>query len=352
MPCFPMPDSVIKIRGSKLISSESIPVLRYTLGTCFILTVTTLLSYELSYLTSVLALGYMAPGAKPLSLKQGINFVLILSIITGIAVVFSEVFNGYPLVFMPLLVLGILWLYFTDKLPLMVKLFSIISILVIPLLSLEASGVGTFVAVSLVFNALMAVTLTQLVFLVFPLCDADKLFEKGQQNKQVQSEIDRFTYALNIILILLPLLLIFFIFKLSGGLLILIFTAILSMSPALANSKVGTVMIIANILGGLFAILAYQLLTVVPIFLFMILLTLSVGLLFASRLFSSNKFAAVFGTGFSTFLLILGSVTASEAEAGDEVLTRVIQISIAVIYVVVAFKILNYFTKSKASSKS
>ena len=327
--------------------TASIPVLRYALGSCFIMAVASLMNYELSYLTSVLALGYMAPGAKPLTFKHGLKFIITLTLITGLAVIFSEFFVEYPLVFMPLLALGILWLYYSDRLPLMVKLFSIISILVIPLLSLEASVIGSFVAASLVFNALMAIVLSQLVFLVFPLCDADLPFIKKNQNVVKKTDKERLKYAINIVFILLPLLLLFFIFKLSGGLLILIFTAILSMSPALANTKVGGGMIIANIFGGLFAILAYNLLVVVPMFPFMILIALSTGLFFGSRLFSTNKFAAVFGSGFSTFLLIIGSVTSSEDEAGDQVWTRVIQISIAVIYVVIAFRLLNYFEKSK-----
>jgi len=346
-----MLDRLSKIEIFSSTWRDSIPVLRYVFGTCFILAVNSLMNYELSFLTSVLALGYMAPGAKPLTFKEGLKFIIALTLITSLAVIFSEYFVEYPLVFMPLLALGILWLYYSDALPLMVKLFSIISILVIPLLSLEASAIGSFVAASLVFNALMAVTLSQLVFLVFPLCEADMAFEKEQKGVIKQTDKERLTYAINIVFILLPLLLLFFIFKLSGGLLILIFTAILSMSPALANIKVGTVMIVANILGGLFAILAYKLLVIVPLFPFMILLTLAAGLFFGTRLFSTNKFAAVFGTGFSTFLLILGSVTASEAEAGDKVWTRVIQIAIAVIYVVIAFRLLDYYGKSKEVKK-
>ena len=57
--------------------------------------------------------------------------------------------------------------------------------------------------------------------------------------------------------------------------------------------------------------------------------------------------AAIYGSGFSTFLLILGSVTASDDEAGDKAWTRVIQIAIAVIYVVVAFGILDRIKKYK-----
>ena len=332
---------------SKYDWSVSIPVARYVIGISFVLLVSTLLNYPIAYLTTVLSLGYIAPGAKPLTFKQAASFIVILIVINLITFIFSSYFNDYPLVFIPLLCLGVLWLYYTDALPLMVKLFSIISLFVIPLMSLEPTGVSAFVAISLIINAFMAIVLTQLVFKVFPWSKADEDFVKEKQQAAKQTELNRFKYASKILLILLPVLLLFFIFKLSGGLLILIFIGILSMSPALANAKVGKFMIAANILGGLFAIIGYKLLVVVPLLPFMILLTLLVGFLFGSKLFSTSKLAPIFGTGFSTFLLILGSVTSSTDDAGSAVWSRLIQISIAVIYVVVAFSILNYFEQKK-----
>lgn len=322
--------------------TNSRPLIRYVIGITFILFVSSVLGYPLSYLTTVLALGYIAPGVKPVTIKQGVSFILILMVINLITFMFSSYFKDYPLVFMPILCLGILWLYYSNKLQSTVKLFALISLLVIPLISLEPQGVSGFVAVNLIMNAFMAIFLTKLVFWVFPWSLADELFVKSKNNID-SSEIDRFLYSRNIFFILLPVLLLFFIFKLSGGLLILIFIAILSMNPALANAKVGAVLIVANLLGGVFAILAFQLLTIVPLLVFMLLLTLIVGFLFGSKLFSKNKLAPIFGTGFSTFLLILGSVTSSDSEAGSEVWTRVVQISIAVLYVVIAFRIINYF---------
>ena len=342
-----MSDKIINITTKNSILYDNIPIIRYTFGITFILAVTSLINYELSYLTTVLSLGYIAPGARPLKLKQGLGFVFSLIIITGLSVAFSAIFLDYPLVFMPLMALALLWIYYTDKLAVMVKLFSIISILLIPLISLEANAIGSFIAVNLVLNAFMAIILTQFVFWIFPWDETDKKFEKQKQSVVQKTENERFIYALNIITILLPLLLLFFIFKLTGGLLILIFTAILSFSPALANAKAGSIMIIANIFGGIFAILAYKFLVIVPHFTFLILITLSIALFFGARIFSNNKFAAVFSSGFSTFLLILGSVTSSDAEAGNKVWVRVIQIAIAVIYVVVSFRILNQFNKSK-----
>ncbi|MCA0933354.1 hypothetical protein LCM02_12900 [Lutimonas saemankumensis] len=324
-----------------------IPVIRYVLGSCFILGVTSLMNYDLAYLTSVLSLGYLAPGAKPLSFKQGGGFLLILTLITGTAVIFSELFLEYAMVFMPLLLLSLLWLYYTDKIPMMVKLFSLISMVIIPFVSIDTAAIGSYVASRLVFNAFMAVLLSQIIFMVFPLCEADIPFEKKKEEARKKTDRERYNYAISIIVILLPVLLLFYMFKLSSSVLILTFIAILSISPALANPKVGLVMIVANILGGLFGILGYKLLVIVPNFTFMILLVFVIGMFFGSRLFSDSKYAAIFGSGFSTFLLILGSVTSSDAEAGSKVWSRVIQISIAVIYVVIAFNILNRILESK-----
>ncbi|MDC9724222.1 MAG: hypothetical protein PSN34_15845 [Urechidicola sp.] len=330
--------------------SLSKPILRYVLGTCLILTVTTLMNYELSFLTSVLALSFMAPGAKPLKFKQAAIFIIILTFLTGFSYVFSAIFLDYPFVFMPILCLGILWIYYSQKLPMVIKLFALMSVLIIPLLSLEANVVGGIIAMSLVFNTFMAICLTQLMFVIIPWSKADEKFVKVKGAVKKKSPRVQFAYAINILFVLLPLLLLFFIFKLSGGLLVLIFAAILSISPALSNPKTGAVMIVANIIGGLFAIIAYKLLVIVPLFPFMIALTFIVGIFFASNLFSKKKIASVFGTAFSTFLLILSSVTSSDAEAGSEVWTRVVQISFAVIYVVVAFRVLNFFINKKKLS--
>ena len=327
--------------------SMLIPVLRYVLGSCFILGVTSLMNYDLAYLTSVLALGYLAPGAKPLRLKQGVGFILFLTIITCLTVIFTEMFLDYAMVFMPLLLLSLMWLYYTDKLPMMVKLFTLVSLVIIPFVSIDSGAIGSYVAARLVFNAFMAIILSQFVFMIFPLSEADIPFEKKKQEVKKQSEKERFTYAIRIIFILFPVLLLFYMFKLSSSVLVLTFIAILTISPALSNPKVGLVLIVANILGGVFGILAYRLLTVVPNFVFMMLIALSIGLFFGSRLFSDSKYAGIYGSGFSTFLLILGSVTSSDAEAGSEVWSRVIQISIAVSYVVIAMSILNRFVNAR-----
>lgn len=342
-----MSDNVANIPNVKTNWKTSIPVLRYTIGVSFIMAITSLWNYELAYLTAVLGLGYLAPGAKPLSVRQGLIFIFSLLIMTGIAIVFSAVFLDYPLVFMPLLLLALLWFYYTDRIIGMVKVFLLISLIIVPFVSIDSTAIGSYVAVNLTINALMAIILSQIIFYIFPWSFTDEKFAKAQKATVKQSKKDRFRYAMNIVIILTPVILLFYIFKLSSSILILTFIAILSMSPALANPKVGMVLIVANILGGVVAILGYKLLSTIPNFAFMILLVLLVGLIFGNLIFSSHKLAPVFASGFSTFLLILGSVMSSDVDAGEKVWPRVIQIAMAVIYVVTAFRTLSYFEKKK-----
>ena len=341
-----MSGKVLDIVRIRIDWRESIPVFRYVLGSMFIVGVTSLMNYDLAYLTAVLGLGYIAPGAKPLTLKQGIGFVLVLAILTFLAVMFASTFQLYPLVYLPLLLLTLLWLYYTDRLPMMVKLFALISIVLIPFLSIDSTAIGAFIAGILVFNAFMAIVLTQFIFMIFPLCEADRKFIKEKSEAPKQSDRERYVYAVKIICILAPMIILYYMFQWSSSVLILTFVTILTVSPAFANPKVGLVMIVANTLGGLMGIIAYQFLVMAPSFVFFLLLVLLVGFLFGQKLFSDSKYAGIFGSAFSTFLLILGSVTASDDEAGTKVWDRVIQIAMAVIYVVVAFGLLDRISKS------
>ncbi len=106
-----MSDKVLSISRFKIDWKESIPVFRYVLGSAFIVAVSSLLNYDLAYLTAVLGLGYLAPGARPLTFKQGIGFLLILAVLTFLAVLFASAFQQYALVYIPLLLLTLLWLY-------------------------------------------------------------------------------------------------------------------------------------------------------------------------------------------------------------------------------------------------
>ena len=95
-----------------------------------------------------------------------------------------------------------------------------------------------------------------------------------------------------------------------------------------------------------------KLLVMVPEFYFLVMLTLLVGLVFGVRVFSDSPSAKLWGMAFSTLLLVIGSTTASgSGEAGSKVYTRVLQITVAVLYVVMAFGVADRFVRRKESAK-
>jgi hypothetical protein len=159
---------------------------------------------------------------------------------------------------------------------------------------------------------------------------------------------ERLRDAIETTLVVLPVFILFYTLQLAGSLLILIFVALLSSQPGFAqNFKAGAALILGNVVGGVVAILFYELLVVMPEFQFLLLLTLLTGLLLGSRVFSGRKAAPLFGMAFSTVLLIIGSTTSGNAEAGAKVYTRVVQIMVAVTYVVTAFGIVGRFRRSR-----
>jgi hypothetical protein len=312
-------------------------ILRYAAGSTVILMVAMGWDYSLAYLTPVLALNFLGPSAKAPTLKGSAAFLLMVALSCLLGLAFSHFFLGYPLVFLPLLALMLFHIYYTDKLKPM-KLWLIISLLVIPMMMMQSTALGSIIAVNLFMNALLALSMAWIVWFILPGKDAEST-RPETIGTNIPGRHERFILAVTQSLVVIPVLTVFFIFNLSGSVLILIFVAVLSMNPAMVSKKAGKGLILANLGGGLAAILVYNLLTVAPSYLFSGFLTLLAGLLFAPGIFSGKPVAALTGMAFSTFLLIQGNVVSMAGEAGEVMWGRVMQIGIVMIYLVLGFRI-------------
>jgi len=345
-----MSDSAIFVESESLEALDFLPVLRYAMGSAIVMMFAMGADYTLSYLTPVLALGFLAPGAKAPNLKSNTAFLLVIAGASLAGVMFTRFFLDFPLVFLPLLVLAIFHIYYTTSLQKM-KMWLIIALLLIPMVSMESASLGNVVAINLVVNAIVAIALISLVYFIFP-ASKPACEETKADSPQTESAMERFHSALQKTMVVMPVLVLFFVFNWSNALLVLIFIAILSMNPATSSKKTGIAIIIANLGGGLAAILAFNLLTVMPAFYFLGLLVLLGGLLFGRAFFSRKKAAPLFGMAFSTFLLILGNVTSFRGEAGEAVWTRILQLAIVVIYIVIAFSVVDHFSSHNKSLTS
>jgi hypothetical protein len=323
-----------------------ISVLRYVCGATLAMAIALGVGWNLSHLLPVLAIGYFAPGAKPPTFKQGLMFLFTVIVSSFAALLFFKIAGEYIMAFIPGFALILLTIFHTNKLAPQNKLFVLVSFLLVPMLGFISLKVAYAVVFSIITGAVVTLILVWIVHAIIPdVTMPDKAAPAKPAPKPLSSD-ERLAHALNSLTVVLPLVLVFYFFQWSGGLLVLIFVAILSMNPAF-NIKAGMALILGNLAGGIISIILYEMLVIVPQFFFLILLILLTGLFLGPKFFSGTKTAPLFGMAFSTVLLIIAQSTSGTDDAGEKVWIRVLQIMIAVIYVVLAFSIMNYFRQRR-----
>jgi hypothetical protein len=330
-------------------SDNSRFIFRYAVGATLMVAFAMGFNWKLGFIVPVLGLSFLASGENAPSLKKGLAFVIIISIASLIGLFLSYAFLGIPIIHVLVTFLLLLHVFYSTAVAPSEKVWLIITVLVIPNVALLSPDIAGLISMLLMFYALMAVVLVWLTFLIIPF----KRRFKDPRKADIVSIPDknqRFVYAITTTLVIMPVYLMFYYFELTGSLLILIFIALLSMQPAFAKDfKGGVALILGNLIGGIASIIVYEILTVVPVFGYFLILVFLTGLLLGRQLFGTKKAAPLFGMAFSTFLLIICSVTGmSSNDASSKLWSRVIQIMIAVIYVVTAFGLINRFRRINA----
>jgi hypothetical protein len=326
-------------------------ILRYAVGATLAMLIALGVGWPLSFLTPVLSLGFLA-APKRLELKAGISFVLVVALACLAGLFLSEFVLPFPFVFLPFIGLCLFRLFYAkaNGVSPLVVLWMLIALLVLPLVGMQVKAVAFLVAGGLMTGATVTVLLVWLTWAMFPESEAPTVAAESPAKPATPAPSDskKLRDALLSVAVVFPAVTIFYTLQWTGGILVLVFIAILSMQPGVAgNIQAGKGLIMGNILGGVASILFYETLVMVPFFPFMILLTLFCGLVFGRQLFSGKKTGPLFGMAFSTILLIVASTTTSTDEAGSEVIARVVQMTVAVVYVVVAFGVLERLTQRK-----
>ena len=323
------------------LSQQYRPALRYAFGATFIMGLAMATGNQLAYLIPLLSLSFFAPGTTQPTLKTSIGFVIIVALSSLFGYAFTSAFYDYKLTYIPLLALLLFWIFYTDRISPTIKLFLLISLLATPV---PQPGINTKVwakilAEALTFGAILTVIVVWLVYAMFP--DLEDVNKAGKKKIPMPGKDFRFQNALETLIVTFPVVLLFIFYQGGNALLVLIYIVILALLPRGMGVMAGKGKIYGNIIGGIITIAFYEILTVVPLFFFFLLLFLGTALVFAGIIFSDKPYAGLFKTGFSTLVLIIGSTTSSTSDAANEIYIRVFQVMMAVLYVVVAYYILD-----------
>ena len=335
-----------KVKGFYRGLKQDIPILRCVFGVTLALMVSTSIGYLIPHITAIFTLMFLEPNKKPLGLKLELGMVIGLWALGYFGVLIGHYLIDYPLVLLPLLGLFIYWSYRYSKLPQTVRMLFLMLVILIPFISLKANMLGNVVLSALLINLIIALIVTRVAFFIFPITSQEHNPDV-KKNPMSYKNINLDKLAFNGLMVLLPIVFVFYLYNATIAVLTLIFAVILSFDPFIYQSKKGTALILANLFGGLAGIIAYNILVVAPSYVLYLFLTLSVAFYFVINLYSGKKTAPIFKISFNTFFVVMGVISTSTNEAGGTISERLIQIGLAIVYVVIAFKIANTWNNPK-----
>jgi hypothetical protein len=344
-----------------LLDARTRRVLRFGLGVTLGTGLAYLIGFELPFLVPILLGMLLGPPGAPPKLRASIAFVAVIAVACAVGVLLANFLLPFRAIFLLIEFLVLYRIFYAlagGASPLQM-VWLLIASLIIPLMGLASVALSVGVAMGLVLGAAIAVGTAWLTHGLIP----DPLDPAGTQKsggsagkpgtpaKQAPPPAARAAYARRSVTVVFPVLVVFFLFGLTSHAVILVFIALLSLTPNFAAGwKTGKSMITGNLIGGAVAIAVYELLTVYPSFTILLLLTLAVGLVFADVIYSDRPIAPLFKTAWSAVALLVGMSVLSTADASSKFYLRIAQIMAAVIYVAAAFGFLEYLQRKRTKS--
>ncbi len=343
------------IRDSVGLDERSRRILRFSIGVTIGSGFAYLIGFDLAFLVPILIGMLLASPAPRPTLRAGLAFVLPVAAAAFLGVWLTRYFLQYRIMFllMEFLVLYRIFYALAGGAAPLRMVWLLIASLIIPLVGLASIDLSIGVALGLVKGAMIAVAAVWLSFGLLPDPPAQDPAPAGgldaQPKKQVPPPEARAAYARRSVTVVFPVVAVFFYLALYSDAVILVYVGLLSLSPSFAAGwKQGKGMITSNLIGGLVAIVFYNLLTVYPTISMFLLLTLVVGLTFGDVIFSTRPIAPLFKSAFNAVMILVGmSVTISGADAASKFYTRIVQILLAVVYVAMAFGFLEYLQRKR-----
>ncbi|ACJ28189.1 Conserved hypothetical protein [Shewanella piezotolerans WP3] len=310
-------------------------VLRFTLGIGLAVAVSSIWAWPLAFIVPVFVAKFLVDRQEP---TVQTVYELLISMICTIAIAWLVSFGPtqYPAVLLPLLAMMMLWGYYLFSSPkwnFFATIF-IVATLLLPYLGLLQPGASLMVGVGLSFSGVVAVAIFALLHVLLP----DLSPEKESLANAEQSHDERTHEAFRALILAFPVICFFYFLEISGALLTMIFIAILSLQAAGAKSiKVSLFLLVTNGIGGVLAIVFYNLLTIVPELPFYIGMSMLAALIFGQKIYADPTKAPLFAGILSALLVVVGStVSSTDKDVAVNFYLRILQLFLVGVYMIFA----------------
>ena len=326
------------------LDQTSVRVLRYALGVTLSAALAYAVNWPLSFLLPVLV-AFMLSLPLPIpSLATGMRNMLHTLMAFGLGLVFALFLLRFPLVFILMFALVIyqLYYYLNRGGSLWLTVMGVLAVLLLPMLGHSSEGLAVGVSLHFIWTGWLAMAMVWLSYLLIPDPQSASFprssgFRPGFFGAAAEA-------ALRSTIVILPLATLFFALDLVSYMLVMIFAALFILKPELAAGRqAGMNSLISTLLGGAFAWVFYWLIVAVPEYYFYVALMFLTALFFGINVFSGKPTAKYYNSALIALLILVNGSMGEDTAFTEKFIMRVILITLAVVYIVTALKVLDRF---------
>lgn len=326
-------------------------VVRLTLGVALSMAIAFGFGWMLSFVTPVLVVGSLVvPGPRP-PVKALFSLPIVILVTFAIALFVPIAAMSWPEIGIPLILLQIFYCFYLlgRGSSQAICTWMLVGLLMIPVVGNDSIDMAINLTVAIFSGGIIAMAIVVLMYVLVPDPPSNEAVAPAPKAPTMPKGMAG-RYALERTLILAPLLIWFLYSQETGLIKVLIFAGLLAMSPNLtAGSAAGMGLVLANLVAGIIAMIVYEVLVMVPSFLFLVMLFVCLAMLYGQIIFKGGKQAKLFASNFGYVILLTGMGTMPFMdEVDDQFYMRIIQIMMSAVYVVLALNILDQLSKLRA----
>lgn len=331
-------------------------ILRYALGVVLAMLLAYGINWTFAYVMPVFVAKFFADRPEPT--KETFDELFLAMVVTVlIAMAVSNGVTQYPLILLLLVGLLMFWAYYLFQNPKWNFFATIlmITVLLVPYMGVIHPAAALMLGKGLMISGSGAVMIFWLMHSLLPDLDSVAMLSAAHPKQGTASadtdrtyEAERVRNALKALAISFPVIAYFYYFQINGALLTMAFIGILSLQLSSPKSiKLSLFLLLTNLVGGILAVIAYELLVTVPWFPFLLAMMAIFSLLFGQKICTEPGKAPIYAGIFSAMLVVFGAVISGSDKAIDvSFYTRIGQISMAGIYLILVAWLVDLYNTS------
>ena len=284
---------------------------------------------------------------------------IIKRLLTGLlcGLIISEFFIRMPLVCVPLYALLFFYIFYNDaKAPPMTTLFMTMGITMVPIIGMQSAMASHMIVAYLFVNMTSGFVMKWLFHLFLPdslvKVDPNAPKPKRPQKPPIPSDEERARLALVSTVVSTSAVVIFYSLNLVQYSLAMIYICMMAGAP---NTNASLMVMKANskacVIGGIAIIIVYNLLVAVPTYAFLVVLSIVVSIFFAQKMTSGQPSAKAWMSGFTTYLVLLGSSTGVDTSASANFYLRIAQVLFAGVFCIGAIVVTEHLLQRRQERK-